>query len=228
MNFMDYQIHGTTMQTLELHLSPGESVFSETGCLMSMTPGMQMETRSPGGLGGMFRRAFSGNSLMLNVFHATHSTESVSFTTRMPGHVVPFSLKDSGRVLIQRHSFLAAEENVEFGIETTLNIGRFLGGNGLVFTYMDGEGMGFVSIDGEIVHQTLAPGESLLVHPGHIAAFSATMNYRVQRMAGVTNALFGGDGLYLVSLTGPGDIWLHSVTIHNLVHILQEYSDGKR
>lgn len=225
---MEYQIHGTTMQTLELHLHPGESAFSETGCLMSMTPGMAMETRAPGGIGGMLRRAFSGNSLMLNFFHASHATESVSFTTRMPGHVVPLVLHESGRVLVQRHAFLAAEESVEFGIETTLNIGRFLGGNGLVLTFMDGNGTGFISIDGEIIHRTLDPGESILVHPGHIAAFSAQMNYRVQRMSGVTNALFGGDGLYLVCLTGPGDIWLHSVTIHNLVHILQEYSGDKR
>lgn len=221
---MEYTIHGTTMQTLEIALAPGECVFSETGCMMAMTPGMSMETRAPGGIGGMLKRAFSGNSLMLNYFRCSHDSESVWFTTRMPGHIVPIPLRQYGRILVQRHAFLSAEDSVEFGIEATLNIGRLFGGNGLILTYLDGDGTGFISIDGEIVQRDLDRGESLLIHPGHIAAFSANMDYRVQRMHGVSNALFGGDGLYLVRLTGPGRVWMHSVTIHNLVHVLEEYS----
>ncbi|MFD1677861.1 TIGR00266 family protein [Alicyclobacillus fodiniaquatilis] len=225
---MEYQIHGTTMQTLEIKLVRGETVFSETGCLVSMTPGTNMETRAPGGFGGMLRRAFSGNSIMLNYFHAPHDAESVLFTTRMPGHILPLPLQNYGRIIVQRHAFLCAEADVEFGVEATLNIGRFLGGNGLIFTYMDGHGLGFVSIDGEILHWDLARGESLLVHPGHIAAFSASLDYRVQRMQGVTNMLFGGDGLYMIRLTGPGRLWLHSLTMHNMAHIMQEYlHDGR-
>ncbi|WAH38715.1 TIGR00266 family protein [Alicyclobacillus dauci] len=221
---MEYRIHGSTMQTLEVIIAPGECVFSETGCLISMTPGTNMETHAPGGLGGMLRRAFSGNSIMLNYFRATHDTETVQFTTRMPGHILALPLHNYGRIITQRHAFLCAQESVEFGVEATLNVGRLLGGNGLVFTYLDGDGTGFISIDGEVIHHDLERGESLLVHPGHIAAFSATMDYKVQRMAGVQNMLFGGDGLYLVRLTGPGRLWLHSLTIHNLAHVLQEYT----
>lgn len=224
---MEYTIHGTTMQTLEIELQRSETIFSETGTFISMTPGIEMETRMPGGLGGMFRRAFSGNSVLLNYFHATRDAERIQFTTRMPGHILPLPLAQYGKVIVQRHAFLCAQEDVEFGIEATLNIGRFLGGNGLVFTYLDGAGTGFVSIDGEVIEHQLARGESLLVHPGHIAAFSASLDYRVQPMQGVTNMLFGGDGLYLVRLTGPGHVWLHSLTVHNLIHVLQEYDRGR-
>ncbi|WP_067624995.1 TIGR00266 family protein, partial [Alicyclobacillus acidiphilus] len=219
---MEYQIHGSTMQMLEVRLQPGETIFSEAGCLLSMTPGTRMETRAPGGLGGMFRRAFSGNSLFLNYFHAQHGQETVQFTTRLPGHILPLSLRQYGRIIAQRHAFLCAEDQVDFGVEATLNLGRFLGGNGLVFMYLDGDGTCFISVDGEVVERDLAPGERLLVHPGHIAAFTSSVDYRVQAMQGVTNMFFGGDGLYMVQLTGPGRIWLHSITIHNLVHIIQE------
>lgn len=224
---MEYQIHGTTMQTLEVTLLPGESIFSETGCLISMTPGVNMETHAPGGFGGMLRRALSGNSIMLNFFRAQHDVESVRFTTRMPGHILPLPLQNYGRIIAQRHAFLCAEEDVDFGIETTLNIGRLFGGNGLVFTYLEGDGIGFISVDGEVIQQDLHRGESLLVHPGHIAAFSASLDYRVQRIQGVSNMLFGGDGLYMIRLTGPGRLWLHSLTIHNLAQILSEYEAGQ-
>lgn len=225
---MEYQIHGSTMQMLEVRLQPGEIVFSEAGCLLSMTPGVRMETRSPGGIGGMFRRAFSGNSLFLNYFQAQRSQETVQFTTRLPGHILPIDHQEYGRIIVQRHAFLCAQDQVEFGIEATLNIGRFLGGNGLVFTHLDGYGTSFISIDGEVIQRDLAAGESLLVHPGHIAAFTASIDYRVQAMQGVSNMFFGGDGLYMVQLTGPGRIWLHSITIHNLVHVIQEYWDSGR
>ncbi|WP_206917286.1 TIGR00266 family protein [Alicyclobacillus acidoterrestris] len=220
---MEYQIHGSTMQTLEVTLHPGDSVFSETGCLISMTPGMEMSTRAPGGLGGIIRRALSGNSLVLNYFHAPRNEEIVRFTTRMPGHIVAIALHQYGRVIVQRHAFLCAEASVDFGVEATLNIGRFLGGNGLIFTYLEGDGTGFISVDGEVVHQDLARGESIFVHPGHIAAFTADIDYRVQRIQGMSNMLFGNDGLYMIRLTGPGRLWLHSVTIHNLLHVLGEY-----
>ena len=225
---MEYRIHGTTMQTLEVRLEPGESVFSEAGCLLAMTPGTYMETRAPGGLAGMFRRALSGNSVFLTYYRAARGESVVQFTTRIPGHILALPLRQYGRVIAERHSFLCAESTVDYGVEVTLNIGRFLGGNGLALTHLAGDGMAFLSIDGEIVERDLARGESLLVHPGHIAAFTDGIDYRVQLMQGVANMLFSGDGLFLVELTGPGRVWLHSVTVHNLVHIIQEYWGSPR
>lgn len=225
---MEYQIHGSTMQTLEITLNRGESVFSETGCLLAMSPQIEMRTQSPGGLGGMFKRAFSGNSMLLNLFHAHHDNESVMFTTRMPGHIVPLQLDRVGRVIVQRHAFLCAESGIDYGTQTTFQLGRYLGGNGLIFNYLEGNGMAFVSVDGEVIERQLVPRESLLVHPGHIAAFSGTVGYDLERMQGVTNFFFSGDGYYLVRLSGPGRVWMHSLTIYNLAHIVAEYLPGNR
>jgi uncharacterized protein (TIGR00266 family) len=215
------------MQTLEVTLGRGESIFSETGCLLSMTMNVDMRTHAPGGLGGMFRRAFSGNSLLLNQFSTNDEHETVMFTTRMPGHIVPLDIGETGRVIVQRHSFLCAEEGIEYGTQATLNLGRFLGGNGLVFNYMGGHGMAFISVDGEVIEKSLGPRESILVHPGHIAAFTGQIEYEVQKMQGVSNFFLSGDGYYLVRLHGPGRIWMHSLTIHNLAHILAEYMPNR-
>jgi uncharacterized protein (TIGR00266 family) len=212
---MEYQIEGTTMQTLILHLNRGDQVYSETGSLLMMSSGVRMTTKG-GGLGSMLARGLTGNSLFLNVFEAQSDDEQVMFTTRMPGHIVPFDMEQAYEIVVQRHAFLCAEQTVEYKTAFTLNLGRLLGGNGLMFNYLRGTGMAFVSIDGEVVERQLRAGESILVHPGHIAAFRGSIQYDVELMKGVKNMLFGGDGLYLIRLTGPGHVWLHGVSIHNL------------
>ncbi|MCL6442362.1 MAG: TIGR00266 family protein [Alicyclobacillus sp.] len=216
---MDYEISGNTMQTLIIRLEPDEAVFSETGSLLLMSGGVEMTTSS-GGLMGALARRFTGNSLFLNFFEAKHEPGEVMFTTRMPGHIVPLDMKWHGDVIVQRHAFLCAETSVQYTTGMTLKLGRFLGGNGLLFNRIRGEGTAFVSIDGEVVQQTLRAGEKVLVHPGHLACFTATVKYRTQVVRGVRNILFGGEGLYLVELSGPGTIWLHSLSIHNLHEIL--------
>lgn len=217
---MEYRIEGTTMQTLVLNLDRGDEVYSETGSLLMMTDGVRMTT-SGGGLGRMLGRGLSGNSMFLNIFQAQANQEQVMFATRMPGHIVAFDMQQAYEVTVQRHAFLCAEHSVEYKNGFTLRMGRFLGGNGLVFNTLRGSGMAFVSIDGEVVERQLQGGESILVHPGHIAAFRGSISYDVELMKGVKNMLFGGDGLYMVRLTGPGHVWLHGVSIHNLQEVLE-------
>jgi uncharacterized protein (TIGR00266 family) len=227
MNKLEYQIEGSTMQTLIITLQPGETIFSETGSLLMMTPHVEMSTKATGGLGGMLKRAITGNSLLLNHFHAKRGQEEVMFTTRMPGHIVPFQLNETGEIVVEKHAFLCAEESVEYGAALTLKLGRFMGGNGLFFNYLRGQGKAFISVDGEVVQRELKTGETILVHPGHIAAFTKSIGYEATLMKGVSNFLFGGDGLYMIRLTGPGKVWLHSLTAHNLAIILSEYMNGK-
>ena len=218
---MRYTISGSTMQTLVIELGAGDSVFSETGSLLLMSDGVTMKT-SGGGLGGAIARRLSGNSLFLNFFEGRGSGEEVMFTTRMPGHIVPLDMRDHDDIVVQRHAFLCAESTVDYATAFTLRLGRFLGGNGLLFNRVRGNGMAFVSIDGEVVERTLDRGESILVHPGHVACFSASVDYRTELMKGVRNVLFGGDGLYLIRLTGPGHVWMHSLSVHNLQEVLLE------
>lgn len=216
---VDYQIEGTTMQTLVLNLNHGDQVYSETGSLLMMSSGVKMTTKG-GGLGSMLARGLSGNSLFLNFFEAQNHSQQVMFATRMPGHILAFDMSQSYEIIVQRHAFLCAEQSVQYNTAFTLKLGRFLGGNGLIFNQVRGGGMAFVSIDGEVVERQLQAGESILVHPGHIAAFRGSIQYDVELMKGVRNFLFGGDGLYLIRLTGPGHVWLHGVSIHNLREII--------
>ncbi len=203
------------MQTLVLQLRRGEQLYSETGNLLMMSDAIRMTTTG-GGFGQMLARGLTGNSLFLNVFEAEEDGAEVMFATRMPGHIVPFDMRQAYEVVVQRHAFLCAERSVSYNAGFTLKLGRFLGGNGLMFNTIRGDGMAFISVDGEVVHRTLRGGESILVHPGHIAAFRGSIEYEVELLKGVRNLLFGGDGLYLIRLTGPGQVWLHGVSIHNL------------
>lgn len=225
---MDYKIEGSTMQTLVTTLNPGDTIYSETGCLLSMSSGVHMFTKATGGVGGMFKRAITGNSMTLNYFQSKEGEAEVMFTTRLPGHIVPFQLEQTGEIIVEKHAFLCAEESVEYGTSLTLKLGRFMGGNGLLFNHLRGQGKAFVSVDGEVIKRELKAGESLFVHPGHIAAFTGSINYEATMMKGVSNFLFGGDGLYMIRLSGPGQVWLHSLTAHNLAVILTEYMDNKK
>lgn len=224
---MKSEIHGTTLQTLQLSLDSGETVFSETGALLHMSPNIELQTNFKGGLGGMFKRALTGNSLALNYFTAMGGPGEVSFTTRMPGHIVALDLNGGSDIFVQRHSFLCAPEGINLSVATSFNLYGAFGGNGLVYNRMSGNGTAFMSIDGEVIRKDLGRGESMLVHPAHLAAHEEKVNVEVRRMKGFKNLLFSGDGYSLIHVTGPGTIWLHSLSIHNLAELLTEYMPNR-
>jgi uncharacterized protein (TIGR00266 family) len=220
---VQYTIQGSTLQSLHITLNPGETVFSETGCLLSMTPNVELNTNFQGGLGGIFKRMITGNSIALNYFTATSGMGEVTFTTRLPGHIVAFEIAPHRPIYVQRHSFVCATSDVNLDVAATFNLYGFFGGNGLVINKLAGYGTAFASIDGEIIEKDLAPGESILIHPGHLAAYEETVSVDVQRMRGFKNMFFGGDGFALVRAVGPGKVWLHSLSIHNLVELLRHH-----
>lgn len=220
---MQYEIIGSTMQSLKIDLEAGESIYSEAGSLLSMSPTVELETNFSGGLGGVFKRAITGNTAVLNHFNAKRGSGSVSFSTRMPGHIVPLQLDRYPSVHVQRHSFLCAEESVSLNIVGNMGLTGFFGGNGLIYNKLEGAGLGFISVDGEVNEIYLQPGESLLVHPGHLAAFDSRVSFEVQRLKGFKNMFLGGDGIFLAKLTGAGTIWLHTLSIHSLAEVLQPF-----
>lgn len=220
---MDYEIKGTTMQTLQINLDQGDSIYSEAGALLSMAPTIELETNFTGGIGGVFKRAITGNTAVLNHFKAAHGDGHVSFSTRMPGHIVQLELSHYRAVHVQRHSFLCAEESVELDVIGNLGLTGFFGGNGLIYNELKGDGLAFISVDGEVNEQYLEAGETILVHPGHLAAYDARVSFEVQRLKGFKNMFLGGDGLFLAKLTGPGTIWLHSLSLHSLGEVLKPF-----
>lgn len=220
---MDYQIKGSTMQSLMIQLDRGESIYSEAGSLLSMSPTIELETNFSGGLGGVFKRAITGNSAVLNHFRAAHGQGHVGFSTRMPGHIVPLQLENYSSIHVQRHSFLCAEESVSLDIVGNMGLTGFFGGNGLIYNKLKGDGLAFISVDGEVNEVFLEPNETMLVHPGHLAAYDSRVKFEVQRLKGFKNMFLGGDGVFLAQLTGAGRVWLHSLSLHALAEVLQPF-----
>ncbi len=225
---MQSRIVGTTMPVLEFLLEPNESVISEAGELSWMSQSIQMNTHTQhaggGGLLGAFKRVAGGGSLFMTEYTAFGSTGEIAFATRIPGHIVPVQLGGGYEYLVHRHGFLCATQNVTLGVgfQQSLGAGIF-GGDGFLLQKVSGQGTAWLELSGELIVKDLRPGETLRVHPGHVGAFTSTTTFQITRVPGIRNLIFGGDGIFLALLTGPGRVWLQTLPISKLAHALQEY-----
>lgn len=228
---MQTRIQGTVMPVLEVRLDPNESVFAESGELSWMTSSIQMTTHTQmgggGGLFGVFKRVVSGGSLFMTEYRAAQAPGEVAFATKVPGHIVPVSVSPGSEYLVHRHGFLCATPQVTIGVgfQQSLGAGIF-GGNGFVLQKLGGNGTAWLELSGELIRKDLAPGETLRVHPGHVGAFQASVSFQITTVPGIKNAIFGGDGIFLASLTGPGTVWLQTLPISRLAHQIAEYLPG--
>ncbi len=213
---MRYEISGTIMQTVSIDLDRGESIYSQTHAMAWMNDAITMDTHTGGGLFAGLKRAVSGGSLFITEFTATHSGH-VAFAPRFPGTIMPVVLGVGETLICRKETFLCAEKSVTFEIAFQQRIGAGLfAGEGFILQRIIGPGTVFLDLSGEVVEKSLAPGERLLVHAGHIGIQESTVSTDIQMMRGFRNVLFGGDGLFLATLTGPGKIWLQSMPILNL------------
>ena len=225
---MQTQILGTTMPVLEVHLEPNESIFSESGELSWMTGSIQMSTHTQmgggGGIVGALKRVAGGGSLFMTEYRAWQHAGAVSFATKVPGHIVPIELGNGPDYLVHRHGFLCATSQVNIGIgfQQSLGAGIF-GGNGFVLQSVGGHGTAWLELSGELIVKDLAPGEVLRVHPGHVGAFQTSVNFQITTVPGIKNMIFGGDGLFLAEMVGPGRVWLQTLPISRLAHQIAEY-----
>ena len=225
---MQTRILGTTMPVLEVDLNPNESIFSESGELSWMTASIQMTTHTQmgggGGLFGVFKRAVAGASIFMTEYRAIQYPGSVSFATKVPGHIVPIEIAPGQEFLFHRHGFLCATPQVTLtiGFQQSLGAGIF-GGQGFFLQRVGGMGTAWLELSGELIQKTLAPGELLRVHPGHVGAFQASVGFQITMVPGIKNMIFGGDGLFLAELMGPGQVWLQTLPISRLAHQIYEY-----
>ena len=230
---MQSRIQGTTMPVLEVLLQPGESVFSEAGELSWMTQTIQMTTHTQfGGGGGFFgavKRVVGGGSLFMTEYRAMGGAGEIAFATKVPGHILPIEVGAGQEFMIHRHGFLCATDQVQIGVgfQQSLGAGVF-GGDGFVLQKITGYGTAWIELSGEVIVKDLQPGETLRVHPGHVGAFSGGVSFQIQLVPGIKNIIFGGDGLFLASLTGPGRVWLQTLPISRLAHQILEYAPGER
>ena len=229
---MQSRILGTTMPVLEVLLQPGESIFSEAGELSWMSQTIQMQTHTQmgggGGLFGVIKRVAGGGTIFMTEYSAYGAPGEIAFATKVPGHILPIEVGGGQEFLIHRHGFLCATPNVQLsvGIQQSLGVGIF-GGDGFLLQKIAGNGTAWIELSGEVVVKDLRPGETLRVHPGHVGAFTGSVAFNITRVPGIKNLIFGGDGLFLAALTGPGRIWLQTLPISRLAHELAEYGPGQ-
>lgn len=228
---IDYQIVGTTLQAVILQVEPGQQIYSETGGMAWMSGNVEMNTNTGGGggglggmLGGMVKRAISGESLFIIDYSVTGGRGLVAFAAEFPGKIVPLNLAAGQQMVCQRDAFMCAEKSVKLDIHFRRKLGAGLfGGEGFILQRLTGPGLAFVELDGEVVEYTLEPGQVLKVDTGHVAMFEPSVEFDIEMMRGFRNILFGGEGLFLATLRGPGRVWLQTMPIVNIAKKIAEY-----
>jgi uncharacterized protein (TIGR00266 family) len=225
---MQSRITGTTMPVLEFTLEPNESIISEAGELSWMGGSIQMTTHTQfgggGGLFGVIRRVAGGGSIFMTEYRAIGAAGELAFATKLPGHIVPVDVSAGSEYMIHRHGFLCATPQIQIsvGFQQSLGAGMF-GGSGFLLQRLSGQGTAWLELSGELVVRDLEPGETLRVHPGHVGAFQASVSFQIATVPGIKNMIFGGDGIFLAALTGPGRIWLQTLPIAKLAHAIEHY-----
>ncbi len=230
---MQSRILGTTMPVLEVMLQPGEAIISEAGELSWMTSSIQMTTHTQmgggGGLLGVIKRVAGGGTIFMTEYSAYGMPGEIAFATKVPGHILPIEVGNGQEFFIHRHGFLCATAQIGLGVgfQQSLGAGIF-GGDGFLLQKVTGYGTAWIELSGEVITKDLRPGETLRVHPGHVGAFTGGVSFQITRVPGIKNMIFGGDGLFLAALTGPGRVWLQTLPIARLAHQIAEYMPGER
>lgn len=210
---MNYEIKGNVVPAVEVSLSRGESVFTQSGGMFYQSEGIKMDTNTRGGLFKGIGRMFAGESMFMATYTATQDAK-VAFASTVPGSIIPVDVSE-GRFTIQKGAFLAAQSSVE--LRTTFNkkMGTgFFGGEGFILQELSGRGMAFLEVDGDAIEMNLAPGEVLKVDTGNLVGFEDSVRYEVESVKGLGNILFGGEGLFLTKLTGPGKVILQTMNMN--------------
>ncbi len=226
---MESKIVGTTMPVLELDMQPNDKVFAESGELSWMSMAVQMQTGMSGGgqQGGVFGalgRAFAGGTLFMTEYTAVGGPGLLAFAGKLPGQILPLDIAPGHGYMVHRHGFMCATVGVQFsiGFQQRLGAGVF-GGTGFRMQRLTGQGQAWVEMHGEVIVYDLQPGNTLRVHPGHVGMYDESVQFNIVTVPGIQNMFFGGSGLFLAALTGPGRVWLQSMSMHHLAHAIQEY-----
>ena len=209
---MRYEIRGGEFPVVICNLNDGEAMITERGSMAWQTPNIGMETRG-GGVGKMFARAFSGDSMFQNIYTARGSG-TIAFGTSFPGRIIPMQIGPGREIVMQKRSFLASTPGVKLEVIFNKKLGAGLfGGEGFIMQRLSGEGLAFVEIDGDVFETELASGEELIADTGNVAAFESSVQMDIRQVPGLKNKLLGGEGLFNTLLTGPGKVWLQTMPI---------------
>ncbi|MBQ8232397.1 MAG: TIGR00266 family protein [Lachnospiraceae bacterium] len=219
---MRYEIKGGSFPVVECQLENGEQMITERGSMVWMSSNMQMET-SGGGLGRMFSKVLSGESMFQNVYTAK-GNGLIAFGSSFPGQIKPIQIGRGQEMIVQKSAFLAAQSGVELSIHFSKKLGAGLfGGEGFIMQRLSGNGIAFVEIDGELIEYELQAGQQIVVDTGNVAGFTPGVQMDIRQVPGMKNMLLGGEGIFNTVLTGPGKVWLQTMPISNVAMSIRPY-----
>lgn len=219
---MRYEFKGGSFPVVVCQLENGEKMISDKGAMVWMTPNMEMETKG-GGVGKMFSKAFSGESMFQNIYTA-RGEGMIAYGSSFPGKIVAINVTPSAGFILQKGAFLASEIGVELSAHLNKKIGAGLfGGEGFIMQKISGNGTAFVEVDGELVEYELAPGQQMIVDTGNVLGFDQSVAIDIQTVKGVKNVLLGGEGLFNTVLTGPGRIWIQTMPISSVASAIRRF-----
>lgn len=213
---LKYELEGGNLPVVICYPQAGQTLCTQSGAMSWMSPNMQMETNSGGGIKKALGRLFSGDSIFMNEYTPQGGDGMIAFASSFPGSIIPFEVTPSNGIIVQKSGFLAMEKGLDLSVyfQKKLSSG-FFGGEGFIMQKISGNGLAFVEIDGYCKEYTLAAGESIIVDTGYLAAMSETCSMDIQTVKGVKNMFFGGEGLFNTRITGPGKVYIQSMPIYN-------------
>jgi len=226
---MEYKIVGDVMQALQVQLHRNEELYAEAGAMLYMGAGIDLQARMQGGLmKGLMRKFLAGESLFMSVFRCEIASANLALANPIAGKIIPIQLNNT-TILAERNAFLCAIGNIDLTVAFTKRFGAGLfGGEGFLLQKISGQGLVFLHAGGNMLEFNLAAGEQLRVDTGCIVSMAETVNYDIQFVGGFRNALFGGEGLFYATLTGPGHVVLQTLPFSRLANRLMAASGGHR
>lgn len=220
---MQYELKGGAFPVVVCRLNSGESMITEKGSMVWMTPNMEMTTTGGGGIGKMFSKALTGESMFQNIYTA-RGEGMITFGSSFPGQILPLEVTPGKSFILQKSAFLASEAGVQLSMHVNQKLGAgFFGGEGFIMQKLTGNGIAFAEVDGELVEYTLAPGEQMVVDTGYVMGFELSISMDIQQVKGLKNMVLGGEGLFNTVLTGPGKIWLQTMPISGVAAAIQPF-----
>ncbi len=211
-----YEIEGGSLPVVVCYPEAGQTLCTQSGAMSWMSPNMNMETNSGGGIKKALGRLFSGDSIFMNEYTPTGDRGMIAFAASFPGSIIPFQVTPGNGIIVQKSGFLAMEKGLDLSIYFQKKIGAgFFGGEGFIMQKVTGNGIVFIEIDGYCKEYTLGVGESIIVDTGYVAAMSETCDMDIQSIKGFKNVLFGGEGLFNTRITGPGKVYIQSMPVIN-------------
>lgn len=219
-----YEIEGGHLPVVICYPEAGQSLCTESGAMSWMSPNMQMDTNTGGGLKKAFGRLFSGESIFMNEYTALGGPGVIAFASSFPGSIIPYQVTPGNGIIVQKRGFLAMEKGLELSMYFQRKIGKGLfGGEGFIMQRIAGNGLVFLEIDGHCKQYELRAGQSIIIDTGYLAAMSETCTLDIETVKGAKNIFLGGEGLFHTRVTGPGRVYIQSMPAMKMAQSIQPY-----